>query len=617
MRSNLRITLSAGLILLAFLFSLSNLTCSSDPVSSGGGGSSATEQWSIISPYPTAATIYGVTFSNDKTCWAVGGLGVILKSPDAGDTWSTVDIDCRTTLFDIAFADSRHGWAVGDDGLILHTSDGGRTWSRQESSVTARLFGVACISGTSVWAVGQGVVLETKDGGHSWLLRNDLPRDWYRDVNFTSPDHGCVVGGNTILTTFDSGRSWTEFTFSADTLDFVELEAVDFFGHDSGIAVGTYVRWGSMEGCRAITTDGGRTWSEQHTRLMLGSVNVSRDGAIIAMCLASYVQRSFDWGQTWEEYPVGTNSVYASAISPGGVILAGGYRGRVARSADNGVTWSEISSGRRPITITDLYFLTESHGFQTQFTGDMLETWDGGYTWQSTDIVGSGAVIDFVNDRWGWASSRGGNLYRTYDGGTTWELARPATQRLLLDIDMVDSLTGWNCGFPAIMHTEDGGEVWVVKFVSDFTLNAICSLDSLTVWAFGNFGTILFTTDGDTWHRVESGTTEYLFDAQFLDDSEAWCVGNSGTVLHTIDAGETWNPVNIGTTLDLSQVQFIDHERGWIGSAGGAVFSTTDGGTTWTEQRTAGRHSIQALFMLDENTGWTGGEGGEIMRLEP
>lgn len=618
MRLYLPFTLPAGLVLLALIFSLSNLTCSGDPISSGGGGTAATERWSLISPYPTASTIYGVTFTDDRTCWAVGEGGVVLKSTDAGDTWSTVDTDYRTTLWDIAFADPRHGWAVGDDGLILHTRDGGRKWSEQRSGTVSNLSAVDFPTPSRGWAVGyDGIILETGNGGVDWRRRTDLEQRGMRAVHFTNANHGCIVGNDFIFTTFDGGRSWSRFTCTADSLDNVYLETIDFVGNDSGIAVGLYDRWGSLEGYRALTIDGGQTWDEQRTRLLLSSVSVTTTGAIVATGL-SYVQRSYDWGQTWEEFQISPPSVHATALSSSGVLLAAGYRGEMKRSSDNGSTFERISYGPRPFLITDVRFTTQSRGFLTEQFGEVLATEDGGQTWLATSVTDAHDIVEFVDEQYGWVADNNGRVFRTTDGGDSWGQIVERAQGKLLDLNMVDSLTGWLCGHPGIMHTEDGGSTWETKHtVSAPNMQAVALADSSTVWVVGDHGTIVYTNDAVTWQRQVSGTNEHLTDAQALDNSVALCVGNKGTVLHTTDAGVTWNAVKVGTTVDLSRVQFVDMDRGWITGVDGTILTTSDGGDTWRKQRTEGRHAIRALFMLDGNTGWTGGDNGEIMRIEP
>ena len=76
------------------------------------------------------ASLYAVTVRG-QNAWAVGYWGTILHSSDGGRSWSQPDSPTAKTLFGISFADDKTGWAVGADGTILRSSDGGDSWTAQ------------------------------------------------------------------------------------------------------------------------------------------------------------------------------------------------------------------------------------------------------------------------------------------------------------------------------------------------------------------------------------------------------------------------------------------------------------------------------------------------------
>ena len=79
------------------------------------------------------------------------------------------------------------------------------------------------------------------------------------------------------------------------------------------------------------------------------------------------------------------------------------------------------------------------------------------------------------------------------------------------------------------------------------TLNGVKFISSTVGWAVGEFGTILYTTDGGTtWTTQTSGTTDDLMDVSFIDANNGWIVGWYGTILNTTDGGTTWNPQTSG-----------------------------------------------------------------------
>ena len=63
---------------------------------------------------------------------AVGEHGVVALSDDQGITWRQARVvPTSVSLAAVRFADERSGWAVGHGGVLLRTTDGGETWLRQ------------------------------------------------------------------------------------------------------------------------------------------------------------------------------------------------------------------------------------------------------------------------------------------------------------------------------------------------------------------------------------------------------------------------------------------------------------------------------------------------------
>jgi hypothetical protein len=80
--------------------------------------------------------------------------------------------------------------------------------------------------------------------------------------------------------------------------------------------------------------------------------------------------------------------------------------------------------------------------------------------------------------------------------------------------------------------------------ISD-TYGAIC----------GQVGVILLTDDGGTnWDSMSSGTTQDLFDIDFLTDTVAYITGLNATILISEDAGVTWESDNEILLADFSAI---------------------------------------------------------------
>jgi len=55
------------------------------------------------------ASLFGVMAQGDANAWACGYWGTILRSVDAGKTWTQSDTPTAETLFAVSFADDKSG----------------------------------------------------------------------------------------------------------------------------------------------------------------------------------------------------------------------------------------------------------------------------------------------------------------------------------------------------------------------------------------------------------------------------------------------------------------------------------------------------------------------------
>jgi photosystem II stability/assembly factor-like uncharacterized protein len=192
-------------------------------------------------------------FFNENTGVAVGSEGRIIKTTNAGLTWTIVNSGTIQNIRSIEFVNENIGWA-GTAGALLKTVDGGNTWeviNRPDSIAANRIiYSVSFRNANNGIAVCQGggtggkFVLATTDGGITWKGKTipkvtglasvtDLRRvAWYNDTTAYG------VGSNgTIIKTIDKGNSWTRvntLNLEAGTRRYNNL----FFINDIGYAAG-------------------------------------------------------------------------------------------------------------------------------------------------------------------------------------------------------------------------------------------------------------------------------------------------------------------------------------------------------------------------------------------
>lgn len=190
----------------------------------------------------------------------------------------------------------------------------------------------------------------------------------------------------------------------------------------------------------------------------------------------------------------------------------------------------------------------------------------------------------------------------------------------LHDVFVVDSEYVWAVGDSGvILRTTEGAESgphsWQVQQAPYAgTLWTAHFADRSRGWAVGDGGTILHTDwSGDVWEKQVSGTNVGLRDVYFHDGNTGWAVGDLGTVLRTTDGGSQWNTVQPPTEWGLWGVCFLDANNGWVVGEGGTVLRTLDGGATWREQVSGTGLDLRAVHFVDIHTGWAVGHYGTVL----
>lgn len=315
------------------------------------------ETWEL--PFPD---LYDVDAFGDSV-WAVGYWGSVLRSVDAGDTWSRHRTPTSATLFAVSFADARHGWAVGDDGVVLRSRDGGLSWERQAVAVVdevggtrpldAPLFGVSAVSPTEAWAVGDfGTVLHTADG-ERWRQvvidpaafgDDNVAERILNEVVFTDAQHGWIAGEfGTLLRTSDGGQTWIGQRAIAGAIPDIYLFDLAADPYGSALA-------GGVGGVLIGSRDGGATWSAFEAPTDAGLFGTAwHAGRGIAVGDRGVLLVTSDAGSSWSEpkqRPHLFNWLRAATLADGRA-FAVGERGLVLRSKDHGASW-EIAAGQQP-----------------------------------------------------------------------------------------------------------------------------------------------------------------------------------------------------------------------------------------------------------------------------
>ena len=91
------------------------------------------QRWSfdeIQTDYPLVDPLFEILEMPDGSGWAAGAAGEVVRREPGETAWHRAKLgqDVLTWLRGLSFSDDRHGWLVGGFGLIYRTTDGGKTW---------------------------------------------------------------------------------------------------------------------------------------------------------------------------------------------------------------------------------------------------------------------------------------------------------------------------------------------------------------------------------------------------------------------------------------------------------------------------------------------------------
>lgn len=155
-------------------------------------------------------TNYVVKVFDDDSILIGGEYGQINHSTDGGATWSPVfqaqsdeSGTIPPTIFGMNVRDDGVGYASGQDGLILKTVDAGKSWTRLTSGSKASLFDIDSTADGRVIAIGMRAGLVSSDGGSNWqpLHALDLSLNWYSGLS-----RGSSTPGDALFAVGHSGR---------------------------------------------------------------------------------------------------------------------------------------------------------------------------------------------------------------------------------------------------------------------------------------------------------------------------------------------------------------------------------------------------------------------------
>lgn len=299
-----------------------------------------------------------------------------------------------------------------------------------------------------------------------------------------------------------------------------------------------------------------------------------------------------------------------------------------------------ITSTTYPTTFqqNDLFFINEETGYSVGHAGTIMQTSDGGFTWQ---IINDRNSIDkitelklnkvfFVNEDYGFIGGerkdfgdddellKGAILIKTNDGGHTWNKKYFSNIKRFNDIIFFDYLNGIAHASinedsinltRRLLLTNDGGDHWntinvpgvrITSFDLEFVHNTVFGLAQ-----DDSYNSLLAISEdnGYNWHFKALPEVE-CNSIKFVNDQTGYLTcGNlfmPERVYKTVNQGETWDWVEDHPMNSFSRIHFVSGQQSIVINiitelihSGGEgteildsfeVFETLDGDNSWSRR---------------------------------
>lgn len=599
---------------------------------------SAQGTWKWQNPLPQGNNLNSVTFINSSTGYAAGDAGMIMKTTDAGESWTILKSGKFERLASVDFTDQQNtGYAAGSNGIILKTTDAGLTWIDKSLNANETYLSVNFPEGDQTgYLTGVtlndtlGVVYKTVNGGDSWFPLNPGINGLLNDIEFPEDiNTGYICGRDysnvnpIILKTTNGGTTWINqsqgLTGTFYSICFPQNSQT---GYVTGYP-GTIYK----------TTDGGNNWISQlsGSTAQFYSIDFPVDDQIgVVVGTFGYYMRTSDGGVNWTGYNVqdpNNNFMYSVSFLNSNTGVAAGMIGALLKTTDSGLSWFSLRKGPNKWTESVCFPVNSQTGYVCG-SGMIMKTTNGGNEWipQSADgnTVMFREILFPFDDQTGYVVGGTGRIFKTTDGGQNWVRQIVFLGAELLDIDFpVNASTGYISGDRVILKTTNGGDNWEQLTSPAIFLNGISfPADNETGYVCGESGVqgrIYKTTNGGAnWIQQTTGTVSGIVDIQFPADAQnGYAVEWAGKILRTTNGGTNW--ITYQSDVYTYGICFPENNlTGYVtgGSYGASyLLKTTDAGESWNKLNTPYNNQTTAVcFPNNYDTGYIVGVTGAILK---
>lgn len=302
--------------------------------------------------------------------------------------------------------------------------------------------------------------------------------------------------------------------------------------------------------------------------------------AIAFICISCSYVKPLSYNP-WQVVPVPTEAnlqdiAFTGDPNHGWVV---GSNSTLLETTDGGKSWQErkLELGEQNYRFTSISFAGKE-GWITGEPGILLHTTDDGSSWSriplSEKLPGSPNTIVALGPKLAEMTTTVGAIYQTKDAGQTWKAMVEEAVGVVRNISRSEDGKYVAVSYKGNFYStwEPGQSAWV-----QHQRNNSKRLQSMgfgkdgRLWVLARGGQLQFTSaeDPEVWEEAQNpefSTSWGLLDLAYRTPEEIWLAGGSGNLLCSLDGGKTWQKDREIESVpsNLYKIVFLTPEQGFI-----------------------------------------------------
>jgi photosystem II stability/assembly factor-like uncharacterized protein len=279
-------------------------------------------------------------------------------------------------------------------------------------------------------------------------------------------------------------------------------------------------------------------------------------------------------------------------------------------------------------TILDVSFVSKDHGWLTGTRSTLMETFDGGKTWEPRTLELGDTdhrfdSVSFAGDE-GWVTGEPSILLHTKDGGKSWARV-PLSSKLpgnpAMIVATAPGAAEMTTDVGAIYQTTDDGRHWSAMVQEAFGVlrNVSRGPDGtyIAVSSRGSFYSIWHPGDA-SWDPHNRNSSRRVQNMGFNPQGHLWMLARGGQIQFSNDANEWDEPLtpDRSVSVGLLDLAYRTPDELWVSGGSGNLLCSFDGGKTWQKDRTTENlpSNLYRVLFLSPEQGFVIGQSGALLR---